>query len=336
MTSLETDIDGGPHGEPGPLEDETTDTDEGSRPAEPPAVPPVVAAPPAPVSVGVSLLRHPLLFILVAVLVTVLVVGVAASSASTYSSEARILVGQIDTEARAIPGFVAATQDLASVYARVAETDAVLAPASEAAAVPLGELRRAVRASPIPDASIIRIEAESADERLATRMAQATADSLSAYVQELTTADPYDSDLYREYEAATTELAAAIVAQRSLQSDLDALRTPQAREDGLDDPVVIEELNAALTAATARAMQLEFRADQLASQFQAATRGTGDTAEARVIAPAAPQGSDRAATLQVAAVVGIAAGVLLALGIVVLVSNLAYLRAVRRRTEARS
>ena len=117
-----------------------------------------------PVSVAVAVLRYPVLFLVIVVLVTGASVAVALARTPTTTAEVRLLIGKVDAEARAVPGFAAATEDLASIYARVVPTDAVLVPAAKAAGVPLAVARGAISASPIPGASIVRIEAKDPSE----------------------------------------------------------------------------------------------------------------------------------------------------------------------------
>lgn len=289
-----------------------------------------------PVSVGAAVLRYPLLFLVIVVVVAGGAVAVAAQRAPVTTAESRLLIGKLDVEARAIPGFTAATQELASIYARVVPTDAILRPAAKAAGVPVAVASREVSASPIPDSSIVRIEVKDATEARAVRLADAAAKTLSAYVENLNSVDPYSTPSYQRYADAATALAQAQVAQRSAQDQLDELNTPGSLAAFLaGDGLVAQVANAqsVLVGATSQALQAKLRADQLATAFENMTRGIGDTTPAKVIAPAVSKGTDRSKTLELGVLLGIVAGVLLGLAVVVLRANAGYLRALRGNTR---
>jgi hypothetical protein len=179
---------------------------------------------------------------------------------------------------------------------------------------------------------MVRIEATSKDDRTATKLAQLAAAALSKYVRSLNGGDPFQSSVYKQFQQVSGDLAAAQVNQQSLQTQLNAaiaatsagsLTAPSAEQ--------IENLRQQLTVATAQALQLKFKSDQLSIQFQNVNRVSGNTTELHLVAPAASQGSDRASNLELALVVALAAGILLGLALVTLRSNGPYLRSLRRR-----
>ena len=110
---------------------------------------------------------------------------------------------------------------------------------------------------------------------------------------------------------------------------LQALNTPEVPLDAQ-----IAAVQSQLVTATSNTLQAQLKATQLSTAFQNATRGVGDTTPANVIAPAASQGSDRKQNLQLGVLIGVVAGVLLGLAVVVLRANAPYLRALRRSAWA--
>jgi capsular polysaccharide biosynthesis protein len=286
-----------------------------------------------PVSVGVAVLRYPFLFSIIVLVVTAAAGAAAIAKTPTSTAEARLLIGKVDAEARAVPGFTQATQQLASIYARVVPTNAVLKPAAAAAKVPLAVAHAEVSGSPIAESSIVRVEVKDTNERRAVRLADAAANALSKYVSTLNNVDPYSTPEYKQYADAANALAQAQVALKTWQDVFDQLNNPLSPQAVLAGPGLgpaLENARAQLVAATSQALQAKFRSDQLATAFQNATRGVGDTTPARVIAPAASTGSNRTSNLELGLLVGVVGGVLLAVAVVTLRANVRYLRAFRR------
>lgn len=324
--------------------------EEGAEAAAPPAfsIPPLpsvlgprIATDPEPsrVTTGLAVLRHPVLAALAALVVLLPVTVLAFGRSPVYTAEARLLVGQIDVEAQAVPGFVQATQQLASLYARVATTDVVVGPAAAASGLDEDEVRSALRASPVPLSAVIRIEASAADEATAVAIAAAGAEALQAYVTELNDTDPTSSPVYAELEAATAAQAAADVRVRALQGQADSLRDLLGRALGGEVmpqsadllQVSLDAVEADLVDVTATALQARSNVALLQDEFDQLARGAGDRAGVEIIGQPVSAGSDagsvRAATL-LAAVVG---GVLFAFGVVTVRANLEYLASLRRR-----
>jgi capsular polysaccharide biosynthesis protein len=294
-----------------------------------------------PVTTGTAILRYPLLFLVIVMVCAGLGTVMALARTPTQTAEVRLLIGAVDAEARAVPGFTQATQDLASIYARVAPTDVVLRPAAKAAGVSLASARGAVSASPIPSSSIVRIEVTGHDAARAVRLAGAAGRALSQYVATLNQVDPYSTAEYKKYAAAADALAQAQVAQQALQEQVNQLHTsgsPAQLAAGYGLVVIATQAEASLVAATSATLQAKLRADQLGAAFQNRTRGLGDTTPARIIGPAASQGDDRTQKLELGLLLGLVGGVLLALAVVVLRANWRYLRQLRRdaRVEPRA
>jgi len=292
--------------------------------------------PRGPVTPKIALLRYPVTAVVVFVVVLVVALGAALLRTPTYTAEARLIVGQTNVPSRAVPGFTAATQTLASIYARVVDTNAVAEPAATAVGGTTAAARAALSASPIPDSSIVRIEASSADERRATRLAAAAASALRDYVTKLDRADPYATQLYRDYQLAVAQLATAQVRESSITQQVNALIGRTGGGPAVDTPeaAVLVDLQTALVAAKTATFEAQLKADSLKTSFVQATQSRGETADITVIAPAASQGSNRRSTLQLAAILGIVAGIVCALGVVLLRANLGYLRELRRSAQA--
>ncbi len=100
---------------------------------------------------------------------------VALMQPTTYTGEYRLAVGQGEMSALNIPGYPTATKDLASNYSRWVTDHGV-------AGMRLPEGVTSLTASPLPDSSVVRIEATAEDPDTATAGAKSAADALSAEV----------------------------------------------------------------------------------------------------------------------------------------------------------
>jgi Capsular polysaccharide biosynthesis protein len=93
---------------------------------------------------------------------TLLLVGAAIALGTTrapnYTAETRLTVGRLDVSSQAVPGVVAANQSLAATYSRLVTAEGVVDPVAVRLGLSSGSVARALRASPIPESPIIRLE----------------------------------------------------------------------------------------------------------------------------------------------------------------------------------
>ncbi len=151
----------------------------------------------APVSPLAALARRWYVGVPLAVLGLLAGIQYAAAGGVTYTAEARLVVGSDELAAYEVPGYAAASEQLAANYSRylgVREAQ--------------GQLRftlqgfegiTAVRASPIPDSSVIRVEVAGQSQRAALGAADAVAD----YLRDLVNRGASDRDaLLQTYAGA--------------------------------------------------------------------------------------------------------------------------------------
>jgi hypothetical protein len=299
---------------------------------------PALRRAPDAVAPGVAVLRSPVLFVLIALAVTAAAVAASWARPITYTAESRLLVGQVDTEARSVPGYTKAAQDLAAVYARVVPTDVVVGPVAAQAGAPPDTVRSAISASPIPDAAIVRVEARAGSSEQARQLADLAATSLADYVHRLSAAEPTDQPEFKAYAAAANAYAVAQFHQQALQQQVDQMRatTTASVAAGATSPGdgALEVAQVQMVAATSDVLQKKLQVDSLSEAYRNAVRGTGDRSGLRPVAAAADTGSDRMANLQIGVLTGAVAGGLLALGVVTLRANGRRLRLLRRGAVA--
>ncbi len=122
-----------------------------------------------------ALSRHRRAATAVTLLGALLGVLIALTQPTTYTAEYRLAVGQGEMSALNIPGYPTATKDLASNYSRWVTDHGV-------AGMSLPDGVSSLTASPLPDSSVVRIEAAAKEPEAATAGAKAAADALTAEV----------------------------------------------------------------------------------------------------------------------------------------------------------
>lgn len=179
-----------------------------------------------------------------------------------YTAETRLAVGPESFAAMSVPGFVSASKELASNYARyVVDTNAGVDDLEKASNLPQGSLT-SLSASPIPDSNIVIIEVESPSQSDALKAVAAAAQNLIDQVN----SPPAESDaVLAALQDASQKVADQQQVVDKLRSDLDA-----AISGG--DGVQIAAARGALARAQAVLMvdqvQQKARADVYTGQYQ--------------------------------------------------------------------
>jgi capsular polysaccharide biosynthesis protein len=279
-------------------------------------------------AVSIACIRHPLLVLAPLLLSLLAGAAIGALHHPTYQAEARLLVGSVDVESRAVPGFVSATNDLAAVYARLVPTTAVADPGAHDAGVSTDAFLRSVTASPIPLSSIIRVEASADDKQVAIRLADAAAQALNVYVDRINNTDPATSSIFGEYETAANDLAQAQVAEDGIRSRLATVRAEPVSD--LRD-LAIASLETDLSTASATTLRAKLKADSAASGYVSSTRGLVNRTKLQTVAAATSTGSDSTKFITLALAAALLAGALIGVGLATLRANWSYLGALRRR-----
>ena len=256
-----------------------------------------------------------------AVLVAVFLVCVAAglawalSSASRYTAEARVAVGERTLSALQVPGYVVATEALASNYARYVEDDA--ATRTSIADDPASIID--VTATPIPESNVIRLVVTATDSATAITGAGRLSDFLIQSVQ----------DSAPDLEAAQTAFEMAYDDFRTAQDTADAAAAT-AEELQSGDGAGTPELQAAQDSAVSLATQaatLDLRQQALGESYRDLFSQSASAPRlVSVLTPTAADG-DTGTRLQ--------RGVLLG-GVVGVVACASLVLAHRRRTTGRA
>jgi capsular polysaccharide biosynthesis protein len=231
----------------------------------------------------------------------------AYSSTPTHTSEARLLVGGFDPQDQAVPGFVAATESLASTYARLVGTPAVVDEVAKTLDLDPAQVRGHVHASPVPDSSLIRVEGTADNRRDATRFADAGADALQKYATGAagtTTA----ADLLGDFQAASADLASATATLN---------RVNRALEANPNDSSLLSQQATSQAAVDAA----KLKADALGERYSTFLENTGGSANVQLVSPASYQGDDRQSMVQLGVAASVGLGLVVGIALATLVVN---------------
>ena len=283
---------------------------------EPEAKPPAAGEPPRrgrPHVAGPleAFLRHPIIAILPVLLLTGGAVYLGVEREPEYTAKARVNVGRTDVPAYTLQNVVIGNQAIAASYSRVVGTEPVTTRAGRVSGVGSGEARDRLSASPVPQSTLIQVEATGTNERDAVALANAGAEALIRYVQRV------------ERQGGSRLL-------------LDRFRAAQRRVTRLERRV--ESLSRGENAKKNRNKlndaQVDLDAARLASQNAANVYRLNEgsspaSASLSLIAPAADADSDYREKLEQLILLGVVGGLVIGLGLALLRANRRALRSLR-------
>lgn len=278
---------------------------------------------PRPIGPLLAVLRHPILALLPVVLILGLGVIDLVQRTPVYTAEAQVLVGRVDVEANAIPGFVNATQQLAATYARLVSTTVIAERVSEELDVPLEVVVGHLAGDPVPESSLIRISTTASTEDMAVLLAETTSDELVAYLQETNDNPSRRQALLEEYELAAAELQAAELERAAAEAALAAA-----------EPSNLAERQAAVAGARAAVDRATLRVNAAARAYNDSQRGAADRGILQTVSRAESQGDNRLRRLQLVIALALIVGGLLGSGMALARANRGVLRDLRRRVAS--
>lgn len=253
-------------------------------------------------SVGQAVRRHWIVASLPPLLLVGLAVGIAIQRPPTYSAQARLNAGPVNASPQAIPGIAEASKSLAGTYARVVDAQAVIDPVSARLKLEPGEVASRIEASPIPESSLILVEAKGPSSASAVALANATGDSLIRYAASLSRRNDDSPRLLEEFTQTSRSLQELVSTRRRLQAS-----APRA-------PTGAQRAQLGRVEAEVEAVQLRLRT--LSAVYQASQQGQASANLIQVLSPAIQADSDRIPVLQrlvlIALLAGVGAGVALA------------------------
>jgi capsular polysaccharide biosynthesis protein len=230
----------------------------------------------------------------------------------TYNAEMRLVVGKTAqlSNLASVPGLDAAGQSLASSYSRLVDTDEVHAATAKKMG---GVLNGSISASPIPESTVVRLDATAATQERAVALAKAASAALVDAVNELNDQQSKSADaILKQYDAANQIKIAAQSQVNQLQGQYNAQAAAGA------GAATLNQLQTQIEAAQSKVDSANVKTEALQSAYQGVFNPTAINSQ--IIQPAgAPKatGSNRRSTLEAGVLIGLVAGALLGLGLAV-------------------
>jgi uncharacterized protein involved in exopolysaccharide biosynthesis len=253
-----------------------------------------------------------------------LAAGVAAGAAKPpiYTAETRLAIGAQGLSSYAIPGFALAAQELAADYARyvsIAQDESALKLALGARAPEIVGLS----ASPVPNSSVVSIEALSADSQLAMKASNTVAAALIAATNAATN-DQSAAALLKQYNTLSTSVAQANQVLGNAQTVLTRLESLSTAT-----PTQVAAAQAAEVDAATKYASLQLQQTTLASEYQSVATSNSPSSNLSVVQPAVITQNDTTKNEELYGLVGVAAG-----GALALMAATVRARLVRRRRNS--
>jgi hypothetical protein len=201
-----------------------------------------------------------------------------------YTAEARLAVGGQTVAAQAVPGFALASQQLAADFARY------VTPEQDQSELQGGLGSRAtqvvsVSASPIPSSNVIRVDAVAHDKRTASDAAQLVAQSLLTQVNSADSSGQTAAVL-KEYKALSDQVAAAQAKSTEAATALAALEnslTPTATAASGSTVFDPSTLSASDTARYLASQEAAVKASSLLAGLQVQQNALGNRYQSLVV-----------------------------------------------------
>ena len=255
-------------------------------------------------------MRRPWLTVLPAIVLIAAAVAIGLRRDPVYSAEASINVGRVDVPAFTLQGVTIGNATLAAGYARLVGAPTVVRRAARKAKVSAVDARANLSASPIPNSTVIRVEADGTSGRQAKLLANGASEALISYVKRLTE-QQQTSGVLRQFRRAqaTTERRQRRLSRLRRTLPAEASAVQQARLDYL----------------TAK-----LRSDSLGNRYLSKEVSPSPQNLLQLVVPASTSSSDRISVLERLVLVGLVVGLVLGSALALWVANRPRLR--RSRT----
>lgn len=272
-------------------------------------------------------LREPLITVVpvIALLLPSLAFGLFGKA--TYTAESRVLVGRLDVESSAVPGYAQASIDLASTYARLVSGNGVDDRVAARLHLPVSSVKGRLSGSPIPESPIVRIDAKSGSQSRADALDRAATSALVSYVADIGSDATRSADLLNRYNAANTQLTRDQQAVDTAQAALNAAVGPNGSRGA--GATAIANAQSTLTAAQSQLDADKLQVQTLATQYADSQRGVADSG-VTVVQSTHSLGSNRKTMLELAVAGAVLVGLLVGLCLVTMLENWPAIRDLRR------
>lgn len=272
---------------------------------------PTTTAPARRLTPSQAVVARPFLVIVPVLVLLVPALLVALARPAVHTAESRLLVGGLNVEAQAVPGFVEASRTLAETYSRLVSTRAIEERVAEILKVDVEEVEGNVDATSVPESSIIKVTGEGDDAEDAVRYAAAAAEALEDYADQSATTEELTT-LLDEFRQASLTLNQVTARRDALERQYNArVDAGSATQDDVD----------AVTAAQADVDSAKLEADTLAAAYTEQRELSTGSGNIDLIAPASYVGDDRSRNLQLAVAAPLLLGLIAGVALATLVAN---------------
>jgi capsular polysaccharide biosynthesis protein len=240
-----------------------------------------------------AIARHKLLVCAVAVLCAALGLAYGLSRQPSYTASATLQVGQVNPNSPGFYGYVQSAAALASAFSRAVVAKPVLATVQQKLKLPPAVAGGRLSAEPIPVSPAFRVIATGPSRSAAVALANVAAGALIAYESQSNSANPEAKTLLHEYAEASFALQHANASFTRLAHDKRASAEARAR-----------------AAAERTAAQVKVKAIGN-SYVGAVTSQAPRSGLVTLLAGATSASSDRKSKVEMFALVGLLAGIVL-------------------------
>jgi capsular polysaccharide biosynthesis protein len=242
---------------------------------------------------------HPLWVAATAVVVLAAAVAYGLVRTPTYTAEGRVAITKVDVQTQALPGYALAAQQLASAYARAAQSSTVQSCTARALHLPPGGAG-GLSAAPIPQSPIIRVTATAGSAAEAVRLANAGSRCLTGWIR-TSAATGSQAPALRRYQDASRLLE----RRKQLAQDAeDAYSTHKSSSN-------LRRLEGRRAAVDAQQLVVS----SLRAQYTQQTLNIVDPRFVQVLSDASVASGDRSQKLGLLAFSGLIVGLLVGLGL---------------------
>lgn len=248
-----------------------------------------------------SVRRHPFLVALPLILLLAAGIVVGAKKHPTYSTTAIINVGKSDINTQATPGYVQASEALATTYSRLVTSQHISIPVSRALHQSTAGVSSGLTAVPIPNEPTFTITAKAGSSAGAVKLANQAVSALQRFVRRSATQQGGTTQLLAQYGNA--EKTAVTLQQVS--------QTLAGRYAGHVPGISRADVASARTASEVAGL----RAQALSNQYlNLASSGTAPTLDV-LVDPTSASSTDRTSNIEKYGVIGAVGGLVIGIAL---------------------
>lgn len=265
---------------------------------------------------------HMRLVVAITLLATALGVGYGVMRPPVYKGEARLYVGKMLslTNTAAIAGLANAGSQIASDYARLITTSTVKTAVEKRLHHP-GSLGGRLTASPVPQSPLIRVDATAPSKGAAVALAQAGAAALVSAVDQINSLGRTQvNQLQQAYAKVENTIGQLTTSRDALQAEIGRLQALPGAVSNVGIQRQINSLQAKVNQDNTAIQVAQLKAGADSAQYQ--TQVSSLRSEERVISPVGSAyyvGNDRKTFFEIALIVGVIGGLIVAVSIATII-----------------